>query len=268
MRLLITLLVFAACAREPAIDRQKVKLERIATLQRDLLTAMEAEKSAVLARTDAEAARFTEAWKHDNAAVETGRAELRGLIEVDARPSEREALTRFDEAWAQLAQVDAELLQLTAANSNAQASRLVTSEAKAALDELVDALEAGARASKDGAEARRLLEAAIAALRVHVALPTHVSSGDDGEMTQLEARLATDEALVDTALASRPPPRAQEAWGRYRETVSRIVELSRQNTHVKASALSLSRKREAMLAALKALSALEAAVRDVPRATR
>jgi len=261
-------LVLAGCADEPALARQKTKRELIASLQRDLLVSMEAEKSAVLARTDEESAGFTDAWKRGNAAVEAGRSSLEQLVAIDARPTEQAALAKFDEAWSRLTAVDAQLLTLTEANSNLAANRIAETRGADALNELVDALREAATKEKGVARVRTMAEAQVAALRIQVLLPAHIASGDDAEMSTRESHIESLAAVVDAALGSQRAGPAADAWARYRAATKEIVALSRRNTHVKASELSLHEKRAAMLEALNALAALETAVKDVPRATR
>jgi hypothetical protein len=268
IKTMAVLLLLAGCADEPALARQKTKQALIDSMQRDLLVGMEAEKSAVLARTDEESAGFTEAWKRGNAAVETGRSSMKELVAIDARPTEQAALARFDEAWSRLTAVDAQLLALTEANSNLAAARLAETRGAEALNELIDALREAASKERDVARVRTIAEAEVAALRIQVLLPAHIASGDEAEMSARESRIETLAAVVDAALTSRPEGPAADAWARYRAATREIVALSRRNTHVKASELSLHEKRAAMLEALNALAALEAAVRDVPRATR
>lgn len=268
IRTMAVVMLLAGCADEPALARQRTKQELIGTLQRDLLVGMEAEKSAVLARTDEESAAFTERWKRGNAAVEAGRASLHQLVTIDARPTEQAAIAKFDEAWTRLATVDAQLLSLTEANSNLAASKLAETRGLDALNALVDALRDAAAKEKEVTRVRTLSEGAVAALRIQVLLPAHIASGDEAEMNRRETRIEALAASVDSALAVQRGGPAAAAWEQYRAVTDEILALSRRNTHVKASELSLHEKREAMLAALNALGALEAAVKDVPRATR
>jgi hypothetical protein len=268
IRTMAVLWLLSGCADEPALARQKTKQDLIASMQRDLLVGMEAEKSAVLARTDEESAGFTDAWKRGNAAVETGRSSLRQLVAIDARPTEQAALAKFDESWSRLTAVDAQLLALTEANSNLAANRIAETRGADALDELIDALREAAAKEKDVTHVRTMAEAEVAALRIQILLPAHIDSGDEAEMSTRESRIEALAAVVDAALTSQRAGPAADAWARYRKATGEIIALSRRNTHVKASELSLHEKRAAMLEALNALAALDSAVRDVPRATR
>ena len=255
--------------------RAQNKLELISSMQHDLLVAMEAEKSAVLATTDEESTTFAAAWKNADGAVARAHAEVRRLVDIDARSTEKAALTKFDEAWAALVAIDSKLLELAVANTNLKAAKLAATDGATAVNQLVDALMELEPATKDPAVLRELSGASVAALRIQALLPTHIASPDDAEMGRLEAQMRSLSTIVDGALArapkSAPSPvraRAEEAWARYQQVNTEIVRLSRLNTNVRSFDISVHEKRDAMIAAQNALAALKTAVQDVPRATR
>ncbi|MDP1825834.1 MAG: hypothetical protein Q8L48_21405 [Archangium sp.] len=276
--LLTPVLALLACSQPPAIDRAVVKLELISAIQRDLLVAMEAEKSAVLASADAESAAFAAEAKKANAEVERERLEVRRLVEIDGRPTELAALAKFDAAWTDVVAVDERLLALAVANTNLKASRLASGEAAAAVNQLVDALAAIEAVTADAKVLRELSGAAVAALRIHSLLAPHIASADEAEMTKLEEQLRGLGSIVEQALANSrksPPPAAREraaeaweAWARYQHLNTEIVKLSRLNTNVLSYDISVHEKRKVMIAAQNALAGLLAEVKNVPRATR
>lgn len=275
---LIPVLALLACSQPPAIDRAVVKLELISAIQRDLLVAMEAEKSAVLASTDAESAAFAAEARTANAEVERERLEVRRLVEIDGRPTEQAALAKFDAAWGDVVAVDERLLTLAVANTNLKASRLASGEAATAVNQLVDALAAIEAATVDPAVLRELSRASVSALRIQALYAPHIASPDEAEMAKLEEQMRGLGAIVDQALANArksPPPatreraaEAWEAWARYQHVNAEIVKLSRLNTNVLSYDISVHEKRKVMIAAQNALATLLAEVKNVPRATR
>ncbi len=273
--LLMQMAMLMACSEPPAMVRGQQKLAVISTMQHDLLVAMEAEKSAVLATTDEESIAFAAAWKNADGAVARGQSEVRRLVEVDARPSEKAALAKFDEAWAALVAIDSKLLELAVANTNLKAARLAATDGAGAVNQLVDALTELQTATKDPAVLRELSNAAISALRIQALLPTHIASADEPEMNRLEDQVRTLVTTVDGALQRGPKTipaaardRATQAWARYQQVNTEIIRLSRLNTNVRSFDISVHEKRDAMIAAQNALAALKTAVQDVPRATR
>ncbi len=277
MRLILTtsLVALMACTEPPAMVRAQNKLELISTMQHDLLVAMEAEKSAVLATTDEESVTFATAWRNADGAVARAQAEVRRLVDIDARPTEKAALTKFDEAWGALVAIDSKLLELAVANTNLKASRLAATDGVTAVNQLVDALTEIEAATKDPAVLRELSGASVSALRIQALIPTHIASADDAEMSRLEQQARALSTGVADALGRAPQntpansrERGTEAWVRYQQVNAEIFRLSRLNTNVRSFDISVHEKRDAMIAAQNALAALKTAVEDVPRATR
>lgn len=275
--LLLAALCLCSCTEPPPAVRAAKKLDLISGIQRDLLAAMEAEKSAVLSPTDEESIGFAEESKRANAEVERARLELRRLVEVDDRDTEVAALAKFEESWRKVQAVDERLLKLAVANTNLKASRLAAGDASTAVNQLVDALAAIEAVTTAPATLRELSGASVAALRIQALLPVHIASPSDAEMTQLESQLRAQEQIIEAALANarKSPAAAQartaeawEAWARYQHLTAEIVRLSRLNTNVLSTDLSVHEKREVMIAAENALAALRAEVQNVPRATR
>lgn len=275
--LLIPVLTLVACTTPPPAVRAANKIELIGGMQHDLLVAMEAEKSAVLAITDEESVAFADESRKADHEVERARLALRQLVEQSDRPSELAALEKFEAAWRDLVAVDERLLALAVANTNLKASRLASGEAAVAVNQLVDALAALEAVATEPKLLRSLSSASVAALRTQALLTPHIASPSDAERTRLEEQMHALAAIVERALAEarQSPPAAQaraaeawEAWARYQHLDAEIIRLSRLNTNVLSFDLSVHQKRQAMIAAQNALAALLGAVKNVPRPTR
>ena len=262
-----------------ALERLRMarKLDLINGIQRDLLAAMESEKSAVLSTTDEESIRFANEAKRANAQVESARLELHAMVEGDNRSAEVATLESFEATWRDVQAVDKRLLELAVANTNVKASRLAAGDAALAVNQFVDALTAIQAVTKAPETLRELSGAEVAALRIQALLPPHIASASDAEMTQLEAKMHELEQLIEKALAdARKSPadaqaRTAEAWeagARYQHLTAEIIRLSRLNTNVLSTDLSVHEKHDVMIAAQTALAALRAEVQNVPRATR
>src|SRR5262249_12577055 len=164
------------------------------------------------------------------------------------------ALDSFDAAWAELERIDERLLTLAVANTNLKASRLLTREGAAALDRFVDGLTAMQRTVMDPEMIRTLSRANVAALRSQSLLFVHMPSADDAEMTRLEQRMHDLSAEVDACLSAArasgqtdPDQLAStsNAWSEYQRLAAEVVRLSRQNSNVISSDVSVHEKRTA-----------------------
>jgi hypothetical protein len=267
-----------ACSAPPPGLREARKVELLDTMQRALLQSVEAEKAAVLAVTDEESTAFANQSRSASAVVEASRTELKELVERDGRSTEVEGLAAFSKAWAHLGAVDQKLLALAVENTNIKARRLADKDGAAAVNQLVDALQAVEDSVTDPKVLRELSRASVASLRIHALLAPHIASADDAEMTALEAQMRELSKGVDLALANARQnapattraraAEAWEAWARAQHINADVIRLSRLNTNLLSFDLSVHEKHTVTLEAQAALTALLAEVQRVPRATR
>jgi methyl-accepting chemotaxis protein len=275
--LCLALALAVGCSSEPALVRQIHKEQLISTIRQKLLESVEAEKIAVLARTDEESQAAALDARNEAAAVNTVRSELRQLVVADGRRGEIEKLDAFDTTWTELEHIDERLLALAVANTNLKATRLLSREGAATLDRFVDGLTALQRSVTDPELIRTLAQAAVAAQRSQALLFVHIPAADDTEMTHLEERMHDLSTEVERCLSSarengQVGPEAlastAQAWSEYQRLAADVVRLSRQNTNVLSFDVSIHEKRQATKDCLSALSALSAAVNAGPDATR
>jgi hypothetical protein len=273
-RAALVALLLVGCAREPALLREKAKLDLVSKIEHGVLASVEAEKSAVLAVTDEESIEY--AAQSRGATAEIGKllASLSERITADARPAELEKLAAFEATWIELQEIDARLLDLAVANSNLKAARLSAKEGSLALDRFIASIDAAATSTSDVAAARSLSAAATSAARIHSLLLAHIPESSDAEMTALEARMRTLAASIEEALrrvaasGSANVAEAERAWADYQRIEAEVVRLSRLNTNVISFDVSVHEKRTATRACLDALAALRAAIESGPHATR
>jgi len=264
-------------AAEPPLLTEAKKLALVGDLRHRLLESVEAEKSAVLATTDAESAAFAAESRRAAGELNRQRGELRALVVANGRVAEVEKLASFDEAWAAVEAIDAKLLELAVANTNLAATRMAGGEGAAALDRTVTAIGDMERASSNPGVLRDLSAAAVSALLLQTVLIRHIPSADDAEMTTLERRIdelteRVDRILADIAAEEAVPPdlslRAAEEWTEYRRILAEVLQLSRRNTNVLSFDLAVHGKRDAMRRCLDALDGLERAIGSVPEPSR
>jgi hypothetical protein len=259
------------------------RLEVVGRMRAALLSASEAEKSAVLATTDRESESFADQSRAASAVAEQRRDELAKLLETGGTATERDLLSEFSQALAECEQIDRELLELSVKNTNLKAYGLDFGPAAEALANMDRALS---RTLSDAAgstrpEARKIMLLAAGAQsgvwRIQALVPPHIFEENDAKMDQLEARMADEDRNVRSDLAGLavllgPGDAGLEAataeYARFTELKTTILELSRQNTNVKSLVISLNEKRTAMQLCENALAALEQAIRSEPLAER
>jgi hypothetical protein len=274
----LALAALAACDSEPAFVRYRKELVLLDRIEVAFGRSIDAEKSSVLAVTDAESEAFAAESRAAAAEVDRDIQELASVVEFDRLPGELAKLAAVQSAWAGLKAVDERLLALAVANTNLKATRLSGHEAARSLDRLVAALQALAATTSDPDRIRELSRASIAALRIQVLQAPHIASADDAEMDRLESRMRDASHEVERTLAElRSEPEAAgsahieeaaAAWAEYDRTSAEVIRLSRQNTNVRSFDISVHEKRQATETFRVALAALADEVRSTQTATR
>jgi len=254
------------------------RVDVVSRMQLALASASEAEKSAVLATTDEDSQKFADQARAATAEVERERLELGKVLASGGTQRERDLLSQFSEAFAELKRVDDEVLGLAVKNTNIKAYALAFGPAADTLAEMSAALSRVVAKRANSPDAKRSMSLAfgveIAALRIQTLLAPHIAEESDSRMDQMETSMATEaaEARKDLdGLAALPGSKgdadvatALACFARYGELEGRIVALSRENTNVRSLAKSLSQKRKAMTVCLDVLEALKQAILDEP----
>jgi hypothetical protein len=272
--LIVCLLVLLRLRNGPdPVAQLAFRAQRIDLVQRmeaDLAAASTAEKSAVLAVTDEDSRTFADQARASSARVAEERADLAALLGTGGTDDERALLHQFTIALGELQRVDEDLLGLAVKNTNVKAYALAYGPAATSVDGMNAALARIVLANENAPEAKTVLLSAFgaqtSALHILTLLPPHIAEESDGKMDALEAAMAQDEAAVATGLRDltalprlRADPDLATAAQRYaelRETKTKILALSRENTNVRSLSISLNRKRSVALACETALTAL------------
>lgn len=256
------------------------RLELLNQIRFGLAAASEAEKSAVLAVTDEDSQTFADQARAASAGVEQARKELAELVQSHGSQHEADLLEQFSQSFAELRRVDDELLGLAVKNTNLKAASLTFGPAADALHEMEEALAHLVAQSGDAPDAGKVaklaLGAEIAALRIDTLLAPHVAEESDAKMDELEARMTRQDQDVRRALAdlaalpalagNRDLASAGASYDRFSELRREILALSRENTNVRSTTISLSRKRGLLKLSQDALAALQQAIEQGPGA--
>ena len=246
--------------------------ELVTAMQLALVSAAEAEKSAVLATTDEASQKFADQARAATADVERKRTELIELLKASDDQAAKDSLTQFTDAFAEFRRIDKELLALAVKNTNLKAYSLAFGPAAAALNEMDSAL---ARFATDDAKVIHLADIArIAAWRILTMIPPHIAEESDPKMNALEAQMAAEDRKVREsldALTALPVlagnanlQTAATSYAQFSTTRSQILKLSRENTNVRSLSLSLNQKRKIMLVCQAAFASLQQAIKAEP----
>jgi len=262
----------------PQLEFKAQRIDLVAQMQLDLVSASEAEKSAVLAVTDSESQAFADQARASTANVER---ELRELVELSNQggtQAERDLIAEFSQRLVDFQHVDDELLGLAVKNTNLKANALAFGPAAGAVDEMCAALSRLVAANADSADAKKLMSLAFgaetSALRIQTLLPVHIAEASDPRMDEMEAVMTKEDETIRSDLAGlRALPKlnadadlavATSRYDQFSAIKSQILVLSRENTNVRSLSISLTQKRKIMLDCNEVLSQLEDAIGKEP----
>jgi hypothetical protein len=253
------------------LEAKTRRQEVIGQMRLHLASAVEAEKSAVLATTDQSSQTFADQARAESATVGRLQTDLSPLLKSGR---EKALLEQFLGAFAEFQRIDRELLELAVKNTNLKAYALAFGPAAEAIDDtdatLSRLLKKSAISSSPNARQVMLLaaDAEASALRIETLLPPHIAEESDKRMDELEARMGGEDqrAQKDMRELERLLPADQDVesaklhYGRFMELKARILTLSRENTNVKSLSTSLTEKRKIAALCEDSLSALEEAI--------
>ncbi len=256
------------------------RVELVNAMRLALAATSEAQNSVVMSSGEQDSQSFATQARAASAVLERGRTELEKLLKERGDSHEMELMDRVGNTLREFHQIDKQLLELAVQNSNRKAYKLAFGPAMKLLQEMDEALshtvsdDAGSTSEKHLQVLQLAGDARIGALRMQVVLLPHIAEENDQKMDEFEARLAAEDRKIRAALASLSallPPGGRSnieiATSRYTDfekLKSQIIRLSRQNTDLRAAAIALNEKRQAMLACQDALVALEHAIQAEP----
>lgn len=256
------------------------RLELVNAMRLSLAAASEAQNSAVMSTGEHDSKSFTEEARRATAALESGLTELEHLLKGHADSQEMELIGRFSHSLREFQQVDKQLLDLAVQNSNRKAYSLAFGPAMQLLKQMDQTLSrivadhAGSASESNLRIVRLTDEIRIGTLRIQVLILPHIAEASDQKMDEFEAQLSAEDRQVRENVAALSPLLSKDdrtnietttsRYAEFQKLKSQIIELSRQNTDVRAVAIALNEKRKAMLACQDALVALARAIQAEP----
>ena len=252
------------------------KTEILSRMRTNLLTSVDAEKSAVMADTDESSRAFADQSRQAADAVDRDRRELGLLVEKDHTDREMELLREFDGCWAELRKIDQVLLELAVENTNIKAANLSFGKGSLAMKRFEEALTDLKRSEplsrKDNQIAELVWNALTAGLKIHYLQAPHIAAANDDQMDKIEAEIRQQNDVIKSSLSKLkllvPKDKqaslgeAEAAYDELARVTAEVVNLSRQNTNIKSFELSLGRKRKVTAQCDEVLKRLEQVVRS------
>jgi hypothetical protein len=259
---------------QSAFERSVKKLHIIQTMSRDLLASAEAEKSAVMAETDEASQTFAEQSIQASQNVEKTRHELEHLL--GGNREEAHLFREFSRCWEKLQEIDQEVLALAVQNTNLKALRLSfvpAADAMRRMEKALTHLMDVVSSSPDAVGITRLAsQAVLGALSLYTLQAPHIAESTATRMDEMESVMQSFDVQVTDALHSLQArvdepgkPFLNEAWASYQDFQkinADIVALSRQNSNIRSSAISLGQKRKTAAQCQDLLTALQETVQQ------
>lgn len=239
------------------LESELKKIQIVSSLRIHLLEAIEAEKNAVLAITDEASKTYADQTRSASNKVENSRRDLAAIIQQTGTSKEQETVAEFNSCWIEFRKLDEEILELATQNSNLKAQKLSSTqfsrEVTAFEKSLRTLIRQDMRGNKPGFITVHSFEAITAILELFALHKEHIEELDDKEMDRIENKMKDH---LDTAkkalheLRSIPELKgsaelvnAESAYKHIAEINAEVVRLSRLNTNIKSSELSLGKKR-------------------------
>ena len=239
------------------LESELKKIQIVSSLRIHLLEAIEAEKNAVLAITDEASKTYADEARSASNKVENARQELATIIQQVGTSKEKETVAEFNSCWIEFRKLDEEILELATQNSNLKAQKLSSTqfyrEVAAFEKSLRTLIQHDMQDSRPGFITVHSYEAITAILQLFALHKAHIEEPDDQEMDRIERKM---KGYLDTAQKALHALRsirelrgsaelvnAESAYKRIVEINAEVVRLSRLNTNIKSSALSLGKKR-------------------------
>ncbi len=239
------------------LESELKKIQIVSSLRIHLLEAIEAEKNAVLAITDEASKKYADEARTTSNKAEDARRNLATIIQQAGTSKERETFAEFNSCWTEFGKLDEEILELATQNSNLKAQKLSStrfqSEVAVFEKSLRSLIQKDMRHNRPTLISLHSYEALTAVLHLFALHKTHIEESDDKEMDRIELKMkdyldAAGKAL--RALRSMPELKgsaelvnAESAYKRIAGINAEVVRLSRLNTNIKSSELSLGKKR-------------------------
>jgi Four helix bundle sensory module for signal transduction len=238
-------------------ETQSIKSDLVSKMRINLLEANAAEKNAVLAITDEESEAFAAQARQAADSVEKSRNEIESIIHQDEFQHEAELLNEFNICWSQYRKLDETILNLAVQNTNLKAQKISSTQCaqeialfEGSLNRIIEPDNKNNQCSEAVIPA---YEAVTAGFKIFALHKPHIEEADDKQMDNIEQSIKSYDGSAKKALnrlsgiaALRDNPdlkNAQTAYDRFMNLTNEVLRLSRLNTNIRSTELSLGKLR-------------------------
>lgn len=249
--------------------------ELLSEMRVNVLKAIDAEKSAVLAETEDASKKFADASRQASDMVDKGLQEISPIIERDRMEKEKALLTEFVQSWTELKKLDDMILDLAVQGTNVKAMRLSSTRGAEDMKRFEEALTKLTGVNPPNNECDRMARPAFRALafgnKILYLHTQHIAAALDAQMDAIERTIRSDSDVVKSSLKSLASlangegaalKEAETAYDDFTKVTAEVIELSRKNTNIKSLELSLGKKRIVAARCEEILNALQDAVKN------
>lgn len=236
---------------------QSIKGNLLSSMRIHLLEAIESEKNAVMAITDEESESFAAKARQATDSVEKNRKAIETIIHKDEFQRETELLNEFNTCWTQYRKLDETILNLAVQNTNLKAQKISSTQCAQEIAWFEESLNRIIQRNKKGKQcsetAMYAYEALTASLNIYALHKPHIEETDDQAMDKIEQRIKSYDGSARNALAALnriadPSDRedlknTKQAYLQFMNLTGEVLMLSRMNTNIKSSELSLGKQR-------------------------
>ncbi len=236
---------------------KSIKGNLLSSMRIHLLEAIESEKNAVMAITDEESESFAAKARQATDSVEKNRKEIETIIHKDEFQRETELLNEFNACWTQYRKLDETILNLAVQNTNLKAQKISSTQCAQEIAWFEESLNRIIQHNKKGKQCSEIAmyayEALTASLNIYALHKPHIEETDDHAMDKIEQRIKSYDGSAKDALAALnrnadPSDRedlknTEQAYLQFMNLTGEVLRLSRMNTNIKSSELSLGKQR-------------------------
>jgi hypothetical protein len=232
---------------------QAHKIELISSMRIHLLEAIEAEKNAVLAIDDEESKGYATKALQAADEVENIRKYIVPIIQQDGIQSESELINDFNTCWLQFRKLDESLLNLATQNTNVKAGKISTAYGIQFIQSLEDSINRIIKHIDQSDAITSAYDALTASIKIYALHKSHIEAADDQQMDKIEQDIkAYDEAAkkafshlnsVAVLKENLDLKKAETAYVKFIQLTNEVIRLSRMNTNIKSTELSMGKKR-------------------------
>jgi hypothetical protein len=238
-------------------ETQSIKSDLVSKMRINLLEANTAEKNAVLAMTDEESEAFAVEARQATDSVEKNRKEFESIIQQGKYSKEIELVNEFNICWSQYRKLDETILGLAVQNTNLKAQKISSTQCAQEIQNFEESMNRIIQRDNKNNQCSEAVipayEALTASLKIFALHKPHIEEADDKQMDNIEqsinsydksAKKALDTLSGIAALRDNPDLKnAQTAYDQFMKLTSEVLRLSRLNTNIRSTELSLGKLR-------------------------